>query len=164
MDVEPGEEVLRIALPHASGVADLAHRVVRGAPKLVAGEVLLHLLLQRRGQRDSRLLAEADLEHLRVGEADADVEASVVPLRLQQVPADGCREDTQIGDVHARRREARDHRPLEHPACSRRLAASNDTRSPLERGSESRGQPDRGLGSQIDVHEPGDAVLAEEVR
>ena len=37
---------------------------------------------------DARLLEEADLDHLGVGLADADVDAGVVALRLQQVPAD----------------------------------------------------------------------------
>ena len=56
------EEVLRVALADAGRVPDLPDRAERGAPQLMPREVLLDLLLQRGGQLDPGLLAEADLD------------------------------------------------------------------------------------------------------
>ena len=130
----------------------------------MAREVLLDLFLHLGGQLDPRLLAEADLDDLRVGDADADVEARVVALGLEQVAAHRRREDAQVGDAHAGRGQAGEHRPLDHPAGRRRLPARDHPRAALERGAERGGQADRGLGRQVDVDEPGDAVLAEQTR
>jgi hypothetical protein len=58
---------------------------VGGAAQLEPGEVLLDLLLHRRRELDARLLEEADLDDLGVRVADADVEAGVEALGLQQV-------------------------------------------------------------------------------
>ena len=88
--------------------------------------MLLDLLLHRARQLDPRVLEEADLDDLRVGVADADVEPRVEALGLQQVPVDGGRQDAQVGDVDARRVEAGDHRPLDHPAAGRRVTAADD--------------------------------------
>ena len=66
--VECREQVLGVALPHARRVGDAADRPERRPAQLVAREVLLHLLLHLRRQLDSRLLAEADLDDLRVAQ------------------------------------------------------------------------------------------------
>ena len=82
----------------------------------MAREVLLDLLLQSRCERDPGLLVEPDVQRLRIGVADANVEAGIVALRLEQMAADGGGQDAQVGDVHPGRVEAGDHRPLDHSA------------------------------------------------
>ena len=126
--------------------------------------MLLDLLLQRRAQLQAQLLEEADLDHLRVGRADPDVEAGVVAVRLQEVPADSRRQDAQIGHGDARRVERGDHRPLHHPAGAGRLTARDDAGAAVQCGPEGRGQPDDRLRREIDVDEARDAVLPEEPR
>ena len=134
------------------------------ATQLAAREVLLDLLLHRGAHLDSGRLEELDPDHLGVVRADADVEAGVVRLRLHEVPGDGRRADAQVGDVDAGRREAGDHRPLDHPAGCGALAAGDDARAALQRRAERGGEPHRDLRRQVDVHHPRDAVLAEEAR
>src|SRR4051812_13620543 len=84
--VERREQVLRVGLTNPSGIADAADGVVRRSPELEPGEVLLDLLLHRAGELDPGVLEEADLDDLGVGVADADVEAGVEALRLEQMP------------------------------------------------------------------------------
>ena len=92
------------------------------------------------------------------------MEARFVALALEEMARDCRGQDTQVGDVKSRGREARDHRPLDHPARGRRLAARGDARAALERRSESGGDADRNLGREVDVDEPGNAVPSEEAR
>ena len=137
---------------------------MRGAAELEAREVLLDLLLHRRGQLDPRLLEEADLDHFGIRVVDADVEAGVEALRLQQVPVDGGRKHAEVGDVDAGRVEAGDHRPLDHPAAGRSLAAADDAVAALERRAERRSKPHRDLGRDVDVDQTGEAISAPEAR
>ena len=162
--VESPNEILRVRLAHARRVGDVADRVVRGAAELEAREVLLDLLLHRRGQLDPRLLEEADLDHFGIRVVDADVEAGVEALRLQQVPVDGGRKHAEVGDVDAGRVEAGDHRPLDHPAAGWSLAAADDAVAALERRAERRSKPHRDLGRDVDVDQTGEAISAPEAR
>ena len=73
-------------------------------------------------------------------------------------------QDAQVGDAHPGRREPRDHGALDHPAGRRRLPAGDDPRAALERRAERRGQAHGRLRRQVDVDEPGDAVLDEQPR
>ena len=85
-------------------------------------------------------------------------------LRLEDVPADGGRRDTQVGHVQAGCVQARDHRPLDHPASRRPVAARDDACPALERRPERGREPCGRLRGQVDVDEPRDAVLAEQPR
>ena len=96
--------------------------------------------------------------------ARADVDGGGEALRLQDVPADGRRRNAQVGHVDARGVQSRDHRPLDHPAAGRGVAARDDACAALQSGTE-RGREARGrLGREVDVDEAGDAVLAEQPR
>ena len=116
VDVDPGEEVLRVGLAHACRIRDRADVAETDTPQLAAREVLLDLLLHRRGQLDPRLLEEADLHDLGIRLAHADVEPGLVALALEQVPCDCGGQHTQVADLEPGRGEAGDHRPLDHPA------------------------------------------------
>ena len=72
-------------------VGDLPHLVPGGTPELLAREVLLDLLHERRRRRGARRLEDPDLEHLGVARARLDVDAGVEALRLQEMPVDGRR-------------------------------------------------------------------------
>ena len=85
-------------------------------------------------------------------------------LRLEDVPADGGRRDAEVGDVDTRGVQPGDHRPLDHPAPGRRVAAGDDPGAAFQRRPERRREPGGGLGRQVDVDEAGDAVLAEQAR
>ena len=152
LDVERREQVLRVALADAGRVVDRADAVDRGAAQLAAGEVLLDLLLQRRRQLDPRVLEELDPDHLGVGRADADVEARVVALRLQQVPADRRGQRAQVGDLDARSRrgpESIARLIIRQAACESRLATTRAPRLsavPSEAASRT-----AGLRRQVDV-------------
>src|SRR5207237_10703437 len=100
----------------------------------------------------------------RVDLARADVEARVVAVRLQQVPADGRRQHAQVRDLDAGGVQAGDHRALQHPRGGGRLAAGDDPRAALQRRPQRGGEPHRDLRGQIDVDEARDAVLVEEAR
>src|SRR5881392_2327036 len=134
--VQRREQVLGVALADPCRIGHAADGVERGTSQLVAREVLLDLLLEPGGELNSRLLVEADLEHLGIGVADADVEARVVAVGLQQVPADRRREHAQVGDVDSSRVEAGDHRALDQPAGGGRLTARDYARTPLQGGAE----------------------------
>ena len=135
-----------------------------GTSKLEAREVLLDLLLHRGGQLDARILEEADLDDLRIGVADADMEAGVEALSLQQVPVDGRGQHAQVGDVDTGRVEPGDHRPLDHPAAGRRVAAAHDSVAALERRSQRGGETDRDLGRDVDVDQARHALATPKTR
>src|SRR5207248_6936377 len=158
------EQIMRVALAHAGGVGDRADLVVGDTAQLLARVVLLDLLLHRRRELDAGLLEEADVDDLGVDRARADVEAELVAVRLQEVAADGGREDAQGGHVDPGRIEARDDRPLDHAAGRGRLAARDAAGAALQRRPERGGEPDRRLDGEVDVDEARDAVLAEEPR
>ena len=71
--VERREEVLDVRLHGARREGDAAHLVPRRAAKLLAEEVLLHLLDEPRGGLDAGRLEDLELERLRIGAARADV-------------------------------------------------------------------------------------------
>ena len=102
--VERVEQVLGVALADAGRVRDRADAAGGDAPELLAREVLLDLLLQRRREQDPRRLVEADEDGLGIEVARADVDGGGEGLRLQDVPADRRRRDAQVGDVDAGRR------------------------------------------------------------
>ena len=129
-------QVLRVALAHARRVRRLPHLVERRAAQLLTREVLLDLLLQRRGELDPRRLEDPNLHLLGVERALRDVDAGGEALRLQHVPRHCRRRDPQVGDVHAGGRQAGDHRALDHPARVGRLAARDDARASVERRAE----------------------------
>src|SRR6266700_2501796 len=162
--VERGQQVLRVCLAHAGRIADAADGIVGSAPKLEAREILLDLFLHRRGQLDARILEEADLDDLRIRVADPDVEARVEALRLQQVAVDGGRQHPQVCHVDAGRVEPSDHRPLDHPAPGRRVAAADDPVAALQRGSQRSGEANRNLGRDVDVDQSGDALAGPQAR
>ena len=162
--VERRQQIARVALPDANRVADRADPVGRCPAQLVAREVLLDLLLEPWRELGAGMLEEADLDQLRVGWAHAHVEARGVPLRANEMAVDGRRQDAQVGDADARRRDARHHRSLDHPAGGGRVAAGHDTGAPLKGCAEGRGQADGRLRREIDVDDAGHALSTEEMR
>ena len=116
--------------------------------------MLLHLLLHRGGELDARVLEEIDLDNLWIGVADPDVEACVEALRLQQVPVDGGGQHAQVGHVDPRRVESGDHRPLDHSATGRRVAAADHPIAALQHRPEGGREADRDLGRDVDVDQP----------
>ena len=89
------------------------------------------------------------------------MDACLHRLGLQHVSRHGGGRDPQVGDVHAGRRQTGDDRALDHAAGVRRVAARDDPVAAAERCPERSRQPDRGLGRQVDVHEPRRAVATE---
>jgi hypothetical protein len=126
--------------------------------------VLLDLLLQHGSQRDPRLLEEPDLHDLGIAFGRPHVEAGVVAVRLQEMPADRGGQDAEVGDVDARGVDAGDHRALDHPTGRGRLPARDHAGAALERRPKGSGEADGHLGCDVDLDEPGDAVLAEQAR
>ena len=123
--------------------------------------MLLDLLLHRRRELDPRLLEEADGDDLLVCGAEANVEAGVVVVLLQQMAPHGARQVAQVGDVDACRIEAGDHGSLHEPASIVGLAAGDHLRAARQSGAQRDGETGDDLRREIDVHEPRDAVLAE---
>src|SRR4051794_8619540 len=162
--IEALEQVLRVGLARPRRVRDASDVAEPHAAELAAREVLLDLLLQRRRELDPGLLEETDLHDLRIKLTRPDMEAGVVPLGLQQMARDCRRKHAQVGDLEPGRREARDHRPLDHATRGRRLAARDDARVALQRRAERGRDAYRDLWSQVDVDEAGDAVATEEAR
>ncbi|MEZ5099456.1 MAG: hypothetical protein R3C15_06555 [Thermoleophilia bacterium] len=80
------------------------------------------------------------------------------------MPVDRGRRDAQVGDADAGRGDPGEQRALDEPAGAGRGAARDDPRAALERRAERHPDPDRDLGRQVDVDEPGDALLAEDGR
>ena len=139
-DVERFDQILRVALPHARRVRDRADTPGCDPPELLAGEVLLDLLLQARGEQDAARLVDADEHRLWIEMAGADMHGSGEALRLQHVPADGRRGHTQVGDIDPRGIQAGDHRPLDHAA---RREPSPGSRPPASRASTPSRAPSR---------------------
>ena len=104
-------------------------------------------------------LEEADPDDLGVARADADVEAGVVALRLQEVAADRGRASTRRSATST----PVEVRPeiiarLIMRQAARRLPARDDARAALERRAERGGEADGDLRREVDVDEPRDAV------
>ena len=91
LGVECRQEITGIALAGLR-VVDRPRVGGRCTSQLLPGVVLLDLLLQRRRELDSRLLEEANGDDLLVGRAEADVEAGVVVVLLQQMASHGARQ------------------------------------------------------------------------
>src|SRR4029077_15821703 len=108
------------------------------------------------------LLQELDLDHLRVGLTRTYVEARLVTFALEEMARDRRRQDAQVGDVQAGGCEARDHRPFDHSARGRGLAAGGDARPALERRSQSGGDTYRDLSGEVDIDKSRDTVPPEE--
>ena len=121
-DVERREQIARVCLPRARGIRDAADVHRRHTTQLAAREVLLDLLLRLRAHLDPGWLEELDADRLVVARAHAHVHAGVIALRLDEMTRDRSRDHAQVGDVDARGRQSRDHRPLDHPARRRALA------------------------------------------
>ena len=164
LDVDRRQEIGGVRLVHSGGIRDAADLGRRDAPQLAAREVLLHLFLHRRAHLDARRLEELDADDLGVGCADADVEAGVVAFRLHEVARDGGRAHAKVGDVNSGRREAGDHRALDHPARGRPFPARDDAHAAFERAAERRGESHRDVRREVDVDHARDPLLAEEAR
>ena len=162
--VDRGDEVLGVALTDARRIGHGADGPGSHAPELLPHVVPLDLLLETRRQQDPRRLVDPDEDRLGIEVAEPDVHRRRVALGLQHVSADGGRRDAQVGDVEAGRVQARDHGALDHAAARRRVAARDDAIAALQSRSQGGREPGGGLGRQVDVDEPGDAVLAEEPR
>ena len=162
--VECRQQIARVCLSRARGIRDAADVSGGNAADLAAREVLLDLLLHRGAHLDPGLLEELDAHGLRVARRDADVNGGAVALRLDEVSSDGGRDDAEIGDVDARRRQAGDHRALDHPAGGRGLARCDNAGARLQRRPERGREADGDVGGEIDVDEPRHAVLAEDAR
>ena len=81
--VETREQVGGVDVGRARRIRDRSDVRRRDPAELLAREVLLDLLLRRRGQLDARALVELDPYDLRIGRTDSDVDARVVALGLQ---------------------------------------------------------------------------------
>ena len=159
LHVERGQQVAGVALAHAGRIRDRADLVGGDAAELPAREVLLDLRLHGGAHLDPGRLEELDPDRLRVARADADVEAGGVALRLHEVARDAGRDHPQVGDVHARRRQPGDHRPLDHPAGRRALARRDDPGVALQRRAQRGGETYHDVRCQVDVDEARDASL-----
>jgi len=126
--------------------------------------VLLDLRLHHGAHLDSRRLEELNPHGLGVVRADPDVDAGGEPLCFQEVPGYSRGDDAKVCDRDARRREAGDHRALDHPARGASLARGDDPGPPLERRAERGGKTNRDVGCEVDVHEARHALHPEDAR
>src|SRR4029079_2608417 len=159
--VDRVEDVLRVALADPRRVRRLPHLREGRARELVPAEMLLDLVLPRRGHLVAGPLEDPDVDHLGIRARAPDVDARLQALRLEDVARDCSRRDAQVGDVDAGRRETGDQRALDHAAGIRRRTARDDPVAAPEGRPELGGEAHRGLRREVDVHEPGGAVPPE---
>ena len=88
-DVEHVDDVLGVALAHASRVGRLPHLRERGPAQLLAAEVLLDLLLQGARHLVAGPLEDPHLDHLGIAARAADMDACLHRLGLQHVSRHG---------------------------------------------------------------------------
>ena len=157
-------EILDVGLGRPGRVGDLPHLVPGRPPELLAREVLVDLLDERRRRRRAGRLEDADLDDLGVVRARLDVDAGVEALGLQEVAVDGGRHHLQVGRVDAGRVDAGDERAADEPARGGGGSARHHPVAAVERRPEREAEAEGGLRREVDVDPAGDAVHADQAR